>query len=93
MTLIAQTIKGYNARKSDTAKSVRPHGRPIGITTVQGCALTTGATMKIFFTSVQEEIDHTQAKNMLKIIGDRNAKVRNKAEQRIGLRVGNEAGK
>lgn len=49
-----------------------------------------------FYTNLQEEIDHTPKQDMLiKIRGDRNAKVENKVESTVigkfGLRVRNEA--
>ena len=94
---IAQGVRGSRAR-SDQITSIRLLRKP-NTTIIQVCAPTIGAEedeIERFYTSIQEEIDHTPKEDMLITIGDWNTEVGNRAKSNITgkfeLGVRNEAG-
>lgn len=95
--IVARAVRSYNLR-SDRILSIRLPGKPITIIQVH-VPITEAEEHETesFYASIQEEIDHTPKQDMvIKIIGDWNAKVRNKVESTVigkfGLGVTNKAG-
>ncbi|XP_047002876.1 craniofacial development protein 2-like [Schistocerca americana] len=85
--------------KNDRMMSIRLQGQPLNITVIQVCAPTTDAEKEIidqFYGDLQELLLSTPKKDIVFIVGDRNAKVGNEAVEGItgkhGLGTTNEAG-
>ena len=79
--------------------SLRLHGKPFNITVIQVCAPTSNAEeaeVERFYEDLQDLIEQTPQKDVLFIIGDRNAKVGSQETPgvtgKFGLGMWNEAG-
>ena len=79
--------------------SLRFQGKPFNITVIQGYALTSNAEeaeVECFYEDLQDLLELTSKKDVLFIIGDRNAKVGSQETPgvtgKFGLGICNEAG-
>ena len=86
------------SHKNDRIISVRVQGKPFNITVIQGYVLTSNAEeaeVEWFYEDLQDLWELTPRKDVLFIIGDRNAKVGSQetwSTGKFGLAVQNEAG-
>ena len=72
---VLNAVLGYNL-KSNRMISIHFQGKPFNITVTQGCPPTTDAEeAERFYEDLQDLLELTPKKDVLFIIGDRNAKV------------------
>ena len=96
---VQNAVLGCNL-KNDRMISVRFQGKPFNITVIQVYAPTSNAEeaeVEPFSEDLQDLLELTPKKDVLFIIGDRNAKVRSRETPgvtgKLGLGIRNEAGK
>ena len=95
---VQTAILGCNL-KNDRVISIRFQGKPFSITVIQVCAPTSNAEeaeVEQFYEDLQDLLELTPKKDVLFIIGDRNAKVGSQETPgvtgKFGLGIRNEAG-
>ena len=95
---VQNAVLGGNL-KNDRIISVHFQGKPFNITVIQVCAPTSNteeAEVEWFYEDLQDLLELTPKKDVLFIIGDRNAKVGSQeipgVTGKFGLKVQNEAG-
>ena len=92
---VRNAVLGCNLKK-DRRISVCFQGKPFNITVIQVYAPTSNAEVEWFYEDLQDLLELTPKKDVLFILGDRNAKVRSQETPgvtgKFGLGVQNEAG-